>query len=136
MGDVEEYSDASILDYAKAMLVQTATFDAAANEYEALNNGNFDEVAVTAVTDENAGMYIFEYRDGDGSRQVPPSQMPSLEAAQSEALRGAIDLLSEQQPDAAKPTGWLVRVRDLSGRLIYTVYRQDAESARTSIMVP
>ena len=93
MAKVEAGSDEAALDRARAILVQTATFDLAANEYDARSNGNFDEVAVTAAKDENGGFYIFEYRDGEGSRQVPLSTMRSFEAARAEAIRCATDLL-------------------------------------------
>src|SRR5690349_16301567 len=77
MASVESGGDHAALDRARAILVQTASFGLAANDYDARSNGNFDEVAVTAATDGNEGAYIFEYRDGEGSRQVPPSRMPS-----------------------------------------------------------
>ena len=74
MAKVESGSEASALDRARAILVQTATFGLAANDYDARSNGNFDEVAATAVNDaEGNGVYIFEYRDGENSRQIPPS---------------------------------------------------------------
>lgn len=64
MADVEAGNDAAAIERAKAILVQTATFDSAANEYDARSNGNFDEVAIASANDENGGLYIFEYRDG------------------------------------------------------------------------
>ena len=78
MASIEAGNDDAALDRARAILVQTATFGLAANDYDARSNGNFDEVAVTAAKDGNGGVYIFEYRDGEGSRQVPPSTMPRL----------------------------------------------------------
>ncbi|TIU24516.1 MAG: hypothetical protein E5W38_30735 [Mesorhizobium sp.] len=57
-----------LLDRARGILVQTATFGVAANDYEARSAGNFDEVAVTNIANQNGGIYIFEYRDGEGSR--------------------------------------------------------------------
>jgi hypothetical protein len=50
--------------------------------------GNFDEIDVTAANDENGGVYIFEYRDAEGSRQVPPSKMANFEAAREDGLAG------------------------------------------------
>ena len=100
-------------DRARAILVQIATFGVAANDYEARSNGNFDEVAVTTASNENGGVYIFEYRDGEGSRQVPPSTMLSFEAARQEAIRCAIiDLLVDPEPGTDPLTSWLVRVRN------------------------
>lgn len=122
--------EAAAVERARAVLVQTATFGMAANEYDANSNGNFDEVDVIGARDENGGIYIFEYRDGEGSRQVPPSRMPSLEAARKEAIRSAIDLLGDLQPGTDDLSGWLVRVRNENGELLCTVDVQEAEKAR------
>jgi hypothetical protein len=130
MANVEAGNDDAAVDRARGILVQTATFELAANDYDARSNGNFDEVAVTAANEENGGVYFFEYRDGEGGRQVPPSRMPSLEAAREEAVRGAIDLLVDLQPGTDDLSGWLVRVRDENGELLYAIDVQEAEAAR------
>lgn len=113
-----------------AILVQTATFGLAANDYDARSNGNFDEVSVTSASDESGDVYIFEYRDGQGSRRIPPSKMPSLDAARSEAIRCAVDLLVDLQPGTDDLSGWLVRVSNQSGELICTIDVAEAEAAR------
>lgn len=120
----------SALDQARAILVQTATFGLAANDYEAESKGNFDQVGVTAANDENGGIYVCEYRDGEGSREVPPSRMPSLKAAREEAVRCAIDLLAELQPGTDALSGWLVRVHDENGELLCTIEVEEAKLAR------
>jgi hypothetical protein len=130
MATVETGNDEAPLDRARAILVQTANFGLAANDYDARSNGNFDEVDVTAANDENGGVYIFEYRDGEGSRQVPPSKMANFEAAREEAIRCAIDLLVDLEPGTDALTGWLVRVRDANGELLCAVDVQEAEAAR------
>lgn len=130
MASVESGNEAAALDRARAILVQTAAFGLAANDYDARSNGNFDEVAVTAATDENGGVYIFEYRDGEGSRQVPPSRMPSFDAVREEAIRSAIDLLVDLEQGTDALTGWLVRVRDERGELLCAIDVQEAEAAR------
>jgi hypothetical protein len=107
----------------------SSTFGLAANDYDARSNGNFDEVAII-VSDGNGAIYNFEYRDGEGSRQVPPSRMPSYEAAREEAIRCAIDLLVDLEPGTDALTGWLVRIRDESGNLLCAVDAQEAEAAR------
>jgi hypothetical protein len=127
---VEAPDDASAIERAKAILVQTAIFNSAVNDYDARSNGNFDEVAAASASDENVGVYIFEYRDGESSRQVPPSTMPSPEAAHDEAIRCAVDLLVDLQPGQDELTGWLVRVRSENGDLLYAVDVQEAEAAR------
>jgi hypothetical protein len=130
MASAEAGSDEAALGRARAILVQTATFGLADNDYEAESNGNFDEVSVTAANDENGGIYIFEYRDGESSRHVPPSRMPSLEVAREEAVRCAIDLLADLQPGVDALSGWLVRVRDENGELLFTIEVGEAEEAR------
>jgi hypothetical protein len=130
MASVEAGNDDAAIDRARGMLVQTATFELAANDYDARSNGNFDEVAVAAANEKSGGIYFFEYRDGNGGRQVPPSRMPSLEAARDEAVRCAIDLLVDLQPRTDDLSAWLVRVRDENGEVLYTIDVQEAEAAR------
>lgn len=132
MATVEQGNDAEAINRAKSILVQTATFDSAVNDYDARSNGNFDEVDVASASDENGGIYIFEYRDGAASRQVPPSRMPNLKAARDEAVRCAIELLADIQPVQDSLTGWLVRVRGEGGDLLCAVDVQEAEAARRS----
>ena len=130
MASVDSDTDGAALDRARVILVQTASFGLAANDYDARSNGNFDEVAVTRATDRNEGVYIFEYRDGEGGRQVPPSRMRSFDAAREEAIRCAIDLLVDLEPGTDPLTGWLVRVRDETGQLLCAIDVQEAEAAR------
>lgn len=122
--------EAAAVARARVVLVQTATSGIAVNEYDANSNGNFDEIDVIAANDGNGGVYIFEHRDGEGSRQVRPSRVPSLEVAGEEAIRSAIDLLGDLQPGADDLSGWLVRVRNESGELLCTIDVQEAETAR------
>ena len=115
MADPHRIAKENALDRAKAILVQTASFNLATNDYDAQSNGNFDELAVASVQEGENKTYIFEYRDGEGIRRVPPSVMPSFQAAREEAIRGAIDLLDGLQPDTVDLSGWLVPVRDENG---------------------
>lgn len=130
MANVEAGNDGTAIDRARAILVQTATFDLAVNDYEKQSNGNFDQVGVTAADDENGRVYIFEYCDGNTDRRVPPAIMPSLEAAREEGVRRAVDLLGDLQPGPDDLTGWLVRVRDQKGELLYAIDVQEAKKAR------
>jgi hypothetical protein len=63
---------------------QTVSFGLAANEYDAQSDGDFDELAVTAAAAEDGAVFIFECRDGEGSRQparrlcVVPSTSSSI----------------------------------------------------------
>ncbi|MCR5858614.1 hypothetical protein [Mesorhizobium sp. J428] len=130
MAQSDPGNDEAALERARAILVQTARFDLAANDYDTQSNGNFDEVAVAAASNENGEIYIFEYRDGESSRQVPPSSMPSFEAAREEAVRCAIDLLADLQPGTDDLSGWLVRVHSMNGDLLCSIDVQEAEAAR------
>jgi hypothetical protein len=121
-------NDAAAIDRAKEILIQIATLDSAVNEYDARSNGNFDEVAVACASNANGAIYILEYRDGEATRQVPPCRMPSFEAARSEAMRGAIDLLADPQSGQGALTGWLVRVWSEDGDLLCTIDVQEAEA--------
>ncbi|RWP57138.1 MAG: hypothetical protein EOR07_31905 [Mesorhizobium sp.] len=67
---------------------------------------------------------------GGRGRQVLPSRMPSLEAAREEAVRCAIDLLVDLQPGTDDLSGWLVRLRDENGELLYAIDVQEAQAAR------
>ena len=58
MASIEAGNDDAALDRARAILVQTATFGLAANDYDARSNGNFDEVAVTAAAWERWGLHL------------------------------------------------------------------------------
>lgn len=122
--------DTAALDRAKAIIIQTATFGLAANDYDARSNGNFDEVPVTSATDEAGDLYFFEYRDGEASHPIPPCRMPSLDAARSEAIRCAIDILVDLQPGTDPLSGWLVRVSNQNGQLLCTIDVAEAEAAR------
>ncbi|WP_031193047.1 hypothetical protein [Mesorhizobium sp. L2C066B000] len=130
MANVGIQAEDDVLARAKAILVQTATFDLAANEYDASSNGNFDQVEITSASDGAGDVYVFEYRDGGTSRRIPPSRMASLEAARSEAIRCAIDLLADLQPGTDALSGWLVRVSNENGELLYTVDVAEADAAR------
>jgi len=113
---------------AKAILVQTATFGLASNDSQ--SNGNFDEVSITAGSDGDDTVYLFEYRDGESTQRLPQAKLPSLEAARAEALRCAMELLLDLQPGKDDLTGWLVRVSDESGRVLCTIDVSEADAAR------
>lgn len=128
MAAVANGEDGAAVERAKAILVQTATFDSAVNEYDALSNGNFDEVAVVSANSEHGGVYFFEYRDGQGGR-LPPVRMPSPNAAREEALRIAVDLFVDLHPGQDELTGWLVRAYAENGDLLCAIDVQEAEAA-------
>jgi hypothetical protein len=123
-------NDETTLDRARTMLVQAAEVNLPINDYDARSNGNFDEVALTAANGEEGDVYVFEYRDGEGSRQIPPSKMLTFEAARAEAIRCAIDLLVDLQPGTDDLSGWLVRVRGENGELLCSIDAREADAAR------
>lgn len=130
MAATDETAEDDALNRARAILMKTATFDLAANAYDASSNGNFDQVDVTSASDGTGEVYIFEYRDGGATRRIPPSRMPSLDAARSEAIRCAVDLLVDLQPGIDDLSGWLVRVSGENGELLCVVDVAEAEAAR------
>lgn len=132
MADVDSLAgdEAAAIERAKAVLVQTATFDSAVNDYDAQSNGNFDQVTETAVTDQDGGIYVFEYRDGDGSRRVPPSKMPTLDAAREEGLRCAVELLADLDLNTGPIPDWLIRIYDEHDTLLAVVDLEQADAAR------
>ncbi|ESZ38552.1 hypothetical protein X731_28955 [Mesorhizobium sp. L2C054A000] len=114
------------IDRAKALLVQTATFEMPVDRI-----GGFNRTPESGnVRGRQSNVYTFEYRDGDQSRQVPPAVMPTFEAARAEAIRCAIDLLVDLQPGDDNLTGWLVRMRDQAGNELCTIDVAEAEAAR------
>jgi len=130
MANVDEQPDNAALDRARAILVQTATFNLAANDYDAQSNGNFGQVSLTAASDQTGAAYIFEYREGDSFRHSPAAALPSLDDAREEAIRCAIDMLIDLQPGTDDLTGPLVRVRGRDGQLLCEIGVQEAQAAR------
>lgn len=130
MAAVDHSGDDAALTRAKAILIQTATFDSSLNEYDARSNGNFDELQMVSAEAAGTGVYVFEYRDGEAERRTPPVKLPSVDAAREEAMRSAIDLLVDLQPGKDDLMGWLVRVYAENGDLVCTVDVQGAELAR------
>lgn len=130
MRAVDDADEAIAMERARAILVQTARFDSATNDYDAESNGNFDEIALTSASDDSGEVFVFEYRDGESFRQIPPCTMPSRQAAHEEAVRCAVDLLLDLQPGQDPLSGWLVRVRGEDGAVLCTIDVQEAEAAR------
>jgi hypothetical protein len=123
--------DPRSIERAKNVLVETARYKTALNDYDAQSNGNFDEISIAEVSEGNEDqIYIYEYRDGEGSTQTPPSRMPSLKAAREEALRSAVDLLGDIKESGEVPSGWLVRVRGKGGEFLFAIDTAEAEAAR------
>lgn len=86
---VHPEDDPKAIERAKNVLIEAARYKSALNDYDAQSNGNFDEISIAEISDGNEDqMYIYEYRDGAGSTQTPPSRMPSLKAARGASLSG------------------------------------------------
>lgn len=116
---------------ALTILIQTAAnFGFAVKDDGATSKGDLDKVAVPSARDTAGEVYVFEYRDGETARRIPPSRMPSFDAARAEAIRCAVDLLVDLRPGADALSGWLVRVSDENGKRLYTVDVAEAEAAR------
>lgn len=130
---VHTEDDPKAIERAKHVLIETARYKTALNDYDAQSNGNFDEISTAAISDDDDDqIYIYEYRDGEGSTQTPPSRMPSLKAAREEALRSAVDLLGDLKESGEVASGWLVRVRGEGGEFLFGIDADEAEAARRS----
>lgn len=117
--------DHAIIDRAKGILVQVATFEMPGAE------SHPDTETENATSSNDAGeVFVFEYRDGDRSRTLPPSTLPHLQSAREEAVRSAIDLLPDLRPGTDDLTGWLVRVRDGGGKILTEVDVAQAQEAQ------
>lgn len=114
----------SAIERAKALLVQTATFEMPVDGND-VSDGSKERVHTA-----ESNFYTFEYRDGDQVRQVAPAEMPSFEAARAEAIRCAIEMVVDLQPGADDLTGWLIRVRDHAGNELCSIDVAEAEAAR------
>ena len=115
---------------AKSILIQTAALGPVSNEYDRQSNGDFDEVSIDMATEGSETVYLFEYRDGGVIQRLPDATLPSADVAREEALRCALELLVDLKPGEDDLVGWLVRVSDQDGRLLFTVDVSDAEAAR------
>jgi hypothetical protein len=76
--------------------------------------------------------FVFEYRDGDSSRRVPPSLLPGLDVAREEAIRSAADLLPDLDK-ALSPSAWVVRVYDDHGALLFTISKAEGEAVQRDV---
>lgn len=111
------------IDRAKALLVQTATFEMPVT-------GTTCRMVLRNATMSIRGRARSNIAMGDKACQVPPAEMPSFEAARAEAIRCAIDMLVDLQPGADDLTGWLVRVRDQGGHELCAIDVAEAQAAR------
>lgn len=129
-------AEEAVLARARTLLIETASVGLAENQYDAESNGNFDEMSVTAAQTDDDAVFIFECRDGEGSRQLPSLKLPGLDAARAEAVRCAVDMLVDLEPGKDPLTGWLVRVLSESGELHWIIDVQEAEAARRAGDLP
>jgi hypothetical protein len=113
------------IEKAKAILLQTAAFGDPDRE---ANNGN-SPLEPTERRHRGGQWFVFEYRDGDSSRRVPPSLLPGLDVAREEAIRSAADLLPDLH-EALSRSDWMVRVYDDHGALLFTISKGEAEAGQ------
>lgn len=110
-------TDEQLVDAAKVMLVQAATFGLAQDSQQ--NN------LVPAVQDLNepvdADSYTLEYQEGGIVRQMINIKLPHLGAVQEEVRRSAEDLWRDAVDDNRSPTGWAVRARDAQGTIVASI---------------
>lgn len=113
-GDRTDDTEQDVLERARVMLVQTATFGIG-------KRSSYDGASVPSAPVSET--FVFEYREGDGSRHAS-AIMPGAAAARAEAMRSAIDLIDETTE--YNKDLWLIRVYDESGALVCSI---DADEA-------
>ncbi|MGN6535629.1 MAG: DUF6894 family protein [Mesorhizobium sp.] len=122
----ERPDDETAIEKAKALLLQTAVF----GDPDRQADGN-STLGPVERQDKDGEWFVFEYRDGDTSRRVPPSLLPGSDPARKEAVRSAVDLLGDLEQELS-PSAWLVRVYDEPGALLFTVTKGEAEVAEAA----
>lgn len=127
MASVESGNDGAALDRARAILMQTATFGLAANDYDARSNGISTKSSSRLPL---MGTRASTYSSIVTAKAAGRCRRRGCRAAREEAIRCAIDLLVDLEPGTDALTGWLVRVRDESGELLCAIDVQEAEAAR------
>jgi hypothetical protein len=120
----ERGDDETAIEKAKAILIQTAVF----GNPERTADDNRNRFSKVEQEKGEGQWFVFEYRDGDTDRRVPPSLLPGNDTAREEAVRSAVDLLGDLDPGLS-PSAWLVRVYDEPGALLFTVTKGEAEAA-------
>lgn len=122
--------DAALVDRAREMMVQCATFGPTERDGP-VSNGDTARPGVDSQSDTRQDLYTFEYREGGSVRRVEGVELPNLEAVHDEALRSAIDLLDDT---AAEPRqdGWAVRVRGGDGEVVLSVDFDDARREKAA----
>lgn len=120
-------TDDQLIDAAKAMLVQVATFG--------VDLGSPQDNPDPVVQDLNrpaldADSYTLEYQEGGIVRQMPNIKLPHLGAVEEEVRRSAEDLQRDAVADNRSPTGWAVRARDAQGTIVASI--DYSELAQTS----
>lgn len=123
----ERPDDETAIEKAKALLIQTAVFG---DPDRQADNGD-STLGPLERQNKDGDWFVFEYRDGDTSRRVPPSLLPGLDTAREEAVRSAVDLLDDLEKELS-PSAWLVRVYDEPGALLFTVTKGEAEVAEAA----
>jgi hypothetical protein len=116
------------IEKAKAILIQTAVFG---DPNRQADNGN-SPLGPIERQHQDGQWFVFEYRDGESSRRVPPSLLPGMDTARKEAIRSAADLLADLD-QALSRSAWLVRVYDDQSRRLFTITKGEAEAAQRDV---
>ncbi|MGN6304808.1 MAG: DUF6894 family protein [Mesorhizobium sp.] len=121
----ERPDDETAIEKAKALLIQTAVFGDPDRQADSGNS----PLGPVERQNKDGEWFVFEYRDGDTSRRVPPSLLPDLDTAREEAVRSAIDLLGDLKQELS-PSAWLVRAYNEAGALLFTITKGEAEATQ------
>lgn len=123
--DEEPVTEDVLVAKAAAMMVQVAAFLAPVKAAETSNS-------ISEETAEN-GAYRFVYREDGDVSHIPDAKFPNVEAARSEAIRSASDLLEQAYRAGKVPEGWAVRVYDDDNNLVVEIdYAQAEKQGPTS----
>jgi len=113
-------SDQELIESAKAMLVQVATFGTP-------QPSAADPPAAQPV---DADSYTLEYQDEGQVRQMADIRLPHLGAVEEEVRRSAVDLWRDALSNNRAPTGWAVRARDAQGTVVASVDYAELQQLR------
>ena len=111
-------TDEQLVDAAKVMLVQVATFGVGADSPQDNPDPVVQNLNEPAV---DADSYTLEYQEGGIVRQMPNIKLPHLGAVQEEVRRSAEDLWRDAADDNRSPNGWAVRARDAQGTIVASI---------------